>query len=292
MTHLLLVPCYSKHFAQSDHYYNFPHFLDDMTSPTYKYVNKLQGKRILIFGGTSGIGFAVAEASIEHGATVIISGSNPEKLSKTVQRLKTSYPNVSNTQIITKVCDLSDADNLEANIESLLSVVTDGGKAKLNHVIYTAGDALRLIPVSQITIEALNKASIVRTMGPVILAKYLLQYLEKSPDSSYTMTGGVNGTKPAPGWSMMAGGATSLGGLTRGLAVDMAPVRVNIVSPGAIKTELFANMSEEVIEKMKLATTVQRLGRPEDIAEAYMYLMKDGFVTGSQIDSNGGRLLV
>lgn len=81
-------------------------------------------------------------------------------------------------------------------------------------------------------------------------------------------------------------------GLMRGLAIDMAPIRVNAVSPGAIKTELLANVPEELLKSWAEMTTVKRIGRPEDTAEAYIYLMKDGFVTGTKIDTSGGRLLL
>ena len=263
-----------------------------MSAPSYKFINKLQGKRVLIFGGTSGIGFAVAEACVEHGSTVIISGSNPAKLDKTVQRLTKSYPNVSPSQIVTHACDLSDQERIESNIQSLLSAVTEGGRTQLNHVVFTAGDALSLPQLSQVTVEAIQKRQMVRNMAPIIIAKYLLEYLDKSPDSSYTLTGGVNSTKPAPGWAVAATGGSMNEGLSRGLAVDMAPVRVNLVAPGAVKTELINGIPEQAIEGYRRATTVQRLGRPEDIAEAYLYIMKDGFVTGSIIASNGGRLLV
>jgi NAD(P)-dependent dehydrogenase (short-subunit alcohol dehydrogenase family) len=263
-----------------------------MSTPSYKFINKLQGKRILIFGGTSGIGFAVAEGCIEHGSTVIISGSNASKLEKTVERLTTSYPNVSPFQIITQVCDLSDEEGLDSNIKALLSSVTDGGKTKLNHVVFTAGDALSIPPLANLDLETIRKGQTVRRLAPMFVAKHLLEYLEKSPDSSYTMTSGVNTTRPSPGWSTLAAGGGFIEGWTRGLAVDMAPIRVNIVSPGAIKTELFAAIPEEVIKRFQEATLVKRLGKPEDVAEAYLYIMKDGFVTGSKIDSNGGRLLV
>jgi NAD(P)-dependent dehydrogenase (short-subunit alcohol dehydrogenase family) len=263
-----------------------------MSTPTYKFINKLQGKRVLIFGGTSGIGFAVAEGCVEHGSTVIISGSNRAKLEKTVQRLTTSYPNLNPSQIITEVCDLSNADNLDTNIKSLLFSVTEGGKKKLDHVVFTAGDALSLPSLATLQVGQLQKGGTVRNIAPAIVAKHLLEFQEKSPNSSFTMTSGVNTTLPSPGWSLLAAGGGFVEALTRGFAVDMAPIRVNVVSPGAIKTELFAGIPDQAIEQFKVKTLVKRLGRPEDVAEAYLYFMKDGFVTGAQIDSNGGRLLV
>jgi NAD(P)-dependent dehydrogenase (short-subunit alcohol dehydrogenase family) len=262
-----------------------------MSTPSYKFINKLQGKRVLIFGGTSGIGFAVAEGCIEHGSTVIISGSNPAKLEKTVQRLTTSYPDVTSSRIITEACDLSDEDKLDANIRSLLSSVTEGGKKKLDHVVFTAGDGLSIPSLAKLDVEQLQKGRTVRNIAPAIVAKHLLEFQEKSPNSSYTMTSGVNTTSPSPGWSVAAAVGGFVEGLTRGFAVDMAPIRVNLVSPGAIKTELFAGIPEQVAEQYKEKTLVKRLGRPEDVAEAYLYFMKDGFVTGAQVDCNGGRLL-
>ncbi len=80
---------------------------------------------------------------------------------------------------------------------------------------------------------------------------------------------------------------------TRGLAVDLAPVRVNCVAPGAVDTEFFqAYGGESVLNQFKERTTTKTVGRPEDLAEAYLYCMRDHFVTGTVIGSNGGGLLV
>ena len=130
----------------------------------------------------------------------------------------------------------------------------------------------------------------VRNVAPLIIAKYLREYIEKGPDSSYTLTGGFISTKPPLGWGLHA--ASGVEGMSRGLAVDLAPIRVNLVALGVIKTEAMKSVPEQALEGLAKATTIKRLGRPEDIAEAYLYFMKDGFVTGSILHSNGGRLLV
>lgn len=261
-----------------------------MAAPSYKFINKLQDRRVLIFGGTSGIGYAVAEACVEYGCTVILSGSNSPKLANTVLRLKTSYPHVASSQIITHACDLSNKEDLESNIQTLLSVVTRGANGKLDHVVFTAGDARSLKSASEVTVAQFEKNQVVRNIAPIIIAKYLPQYMGMGPDSSYTLTGGFIFSKPPPGFGLHA--ASGVEGLARGLAVDMAPIRVNLVSPGAIKTEAMKSVPEQALDGLAKATTIKRLGRPEDIAEAYLYFMKDGFVTGSILHSNGGRLLV
>jgi NAD(P)-dependent dehydrogenase (short-subunit alcohol dehydrogenase family) len=85
-------------------------------------------------------------------------------------------------------------------------------------------------------------------------------------------------------------------GLTRGLALDLKPVRVNAVAPGAVNTELFGAFPKELVDGMfemfKSKSTTGTVGRPEDLAESYIYLMKDQYVTGSVLESNGGSLLV
>ena len=141
-----------------------------------------------------------------------------------------------------------------------------------------------------VTVSDYEIGQIVRSVAPLIVAKHLLQNIEIGPDSSYTITGGFITTKPPPGFALYA--ATGIEGLSRALAVDMAPIRVNLVAPGAIKTEALDGLPEAVVNGLTQATTTKRLRRPEDIAEAYVYLMKDGIVTGSILYTNGGRFLV
>ena len=79
--------------------------------------------------------------------------------------------------------------------------------------------------------------------------------------------------------------------MMRGMAVDLAPIRVNIVSPGAVVTELFDGAPEGTLERFRKATLTEQLGTPEDVAEAYLHAMKDGFMTGNVLVSDGGRIL-
>ena len=265
-----------------------PEILISKTMSIPHYLNKLLKSRVLVFGGTSGIGFGVASAAIEYGATTILSSSSETKIESTIQKFKASYQNA---QVLGFVCDLSNSDSLEANLISILNYATNDGKDKPNHIVFTAGDALPLKPLSEITPEYIKDAGNVRFIAPLILTKLIPSYVHASPDSSFTITSGIIGTKPAPGWSIVAAYSMASEGLTRGLAVDLSPVRVNCVSPGSVKTELLGGMPEEALEGMRQRTLTKRMGRVEDIAEVYMYLMKDGFVTGSVVHSNGGGLL-
>ena len=256
-----------------------------------KFVNKLQNKKVLIFGGTSGIGFAVAEGALEFGAHVIISSSTPDKVENAQRRLKQAYPDYAH-RITGKTCDLSKPDALESNLRDMLEFAGKG----IHHIVHTAGDSLEITPVRKATPEILQKISIVRFTSPLILAKLAPDYLAGGPECSITLTGGVNSTRPSPDWTILASYSSGKEGMVRGLAIDLKPMRVNLVSPGAIKTELWnsipAEKREGIYEMYKKGTTTGEIGKPEDVAEAYLYCMKDMFVTGSVISSEGGRLLV
>ena len=260
-------------------------------SPT-KYTSKLHDSRVLVLGGTSGIGFCVAEAALEHGAHVCICGSKQAKLEKAIARLRSAYPD-SADKVSGHVCDLSQPESLESNLDTVLRFAT--AEAKIDHIVFTSGDALKITPVSEATVETILKVGNIRFLGPLMLAKLAPKYLSAGPKSSITLTGGSMSRKPTKNWTLIAAWGSGVEGMTRGLAVDLAPVRVNMVSPGAVHTELFDDIPKErlegVLQGFRDGTLLDQVGTPENLAEAYLYPMKDQFVTGKIFESDGGRLL-
>lgn len=260
-----------------------------------KYTNKLQGKHILIIGGTSGIGYGLAEACLEYSANVTISSSNPSRLSKAIEKLKSAYP--SHAANITGIrVDLSNPDTLENDLETLLKSTTQNIKEKkLDHVIFTAGDALPIIPLKDMTMQKILKAGQIRFFAPLLLAKFLPTYLHSSPDASYIITSGSISERPMPNWSVIGSYAGGHHSMVRGLALDLKPIRVNGVAPGVVDTELWGLEGEEREKKMvemgkKCATG--RAGRVEDVVECYLACLRDGNITGSVVDTNGGGLFM
>lgn len=249
--------------------------------------NKLAGKHVLILGGTSGIGFCVAEASLESSASVTVSSSSPDKVKATVSKLQASYPN---GKVQGFVCDLS-KPTLEKDIESLFTKV-----GKVDHIVFTAGDPLAVKALKDHTLETIQAAGQIRFFAPLLLAKVGIKYLKESAESSIILTTGSIAQKPAPDWSVIAAYAAGLYGMTRNLAFDLKPIRVNLVAPGPIVTELWNGFPEEqrkaILDRFSKATLTGSVGKPEDIAETYLGLMKDVNVTGSVVESNGGHLLV
>ncbi|QDS69559.1 hypothetical protein FKW77_007917 [Venturia effusa] len=261
-------------------------------SDSRKYTSKLQNSRILIFGGSSGIGFAAAEAVLENGAIVFISSSSQTRVDDAVARIQRAYPSMKeNVKGI--VCNLGSED-MEQNIVAAFKESTKEGQ--LDHVIHTAGDSLAMLPLKDLTLDSIRKAGNVRFFSPLILAKHLPTYLNAGPQSSLTLTTGSVAEKPMPNWSVVASYAGGLHSMTRNLALDLKPIRVNLVSPGAIDTELWKDMDPEQKEGMfksiegKVLTG--RVGKPEDVAEQYLCLLRDGNVTGSVVHSDGGHALV
>lgn len=261
----------------------------------FKYTNKLQGKRVLVLGGSTGIGFCVAEAAVEHGAFVTISSSNQTKLDKAVSRLQSHAKavGVSPDNITAKTCDLSNADALDKNIIDLLEFATQNGK--LDHVAFTAGDALILPKLDDVTVDEIRRLSVVRTYGSIFLAKHLPKYIHQSVYSSLTLTGGSASWRPTAAFAILAGAGAGVEGLGRGFAVALKPVRVNTVQPGAVHTELFGSIPEAnlpaVLDSFKKESLTGTVGTPGEVAEAYVYCMKDSFTTGGVVESNGGRLV-
>lgn len=262
-------------------------------SPKY---NKLIGKRILVLGGTSGIGFSVAEGCLEHGANVVISGTSNENIQRSIDLLHASYPSAGPQQISGYPCDLANIPNLETNVKGLLEKATAAGK--LNHIAFTAGDIPAVLPITDISVTDIPPAMSIRLYGALMVAKFIPTFMEISSGSSFTLTGGATVDKPRPGWSLMVAVGGALQALTRALTIDLQPIRVNLVSPGFVYTGRFGRVvdSPEKLESFlvsaRKSTTTGEVGRPEDIAEAYLYSMKDHSIAGEVIRSNGGKLLV
>ncbi|KAJ5192829.1 Glucose/ribitol dehydrogenase [Penicillium cf. viridicatum] len=265
-----------------------------MTQGVKRYTGLLSSKVVLIIGGTSGIGYAVAEGALEHGALVTLVGSNKTKLEDALSKLREAYPlATSNGQLRGFQADLSCAETLDATVPTLLKYAANG--AKINHLVVTAADMTVPPPIHDVTVQNINSTNTLRFFAPLILTKHLPQFMEKRADNSVTLTSGAHGQKADPGWSVIAGYCGAIEGLMRGLAVEMKPLRFNVVSPGPIVTQavkdILGEHYEAAIKVAQQKALVGEAGSPEKVAQAYLYLMKDGFVTGTVLESNGGFLL-
>jgi NAD(P)-dependent dehydrogenase (short-subunit alcohol dehydrogenase family) len=244
----------------------------------------ISGQSILIIGGSSGIGAGVAKLAAAEGVTVAIASSNPSRVANAVKA-------IANPKVTGYTIDLN-SDDVEALLEKLFSEVTAANGAKLDHIIYTA-NTLNMTSLAAVTADWLRNSSQFGLIAPVLIAKLAPRFLNPSPKSSLILTSGRIAEKPVKGYTMGAYRAAGLYGLTRALALDLAPIRVNLVSPGATETEMWGDEAQRAQYRARVEQMVLlgKAGTPEEVGEAYIYLMKDSNATGSIVNSDGGALL-
>jgi NAD(P)-dependent dehydrogenase (short-subunit alcohol dehydrogenase family) len=237
----------------------------------------LHNQRIVFLGGTSGLGFAAAQAAAKEGAAIVVVSSRPES----VERAGAALPSGTEGH----ACDLSDENQIAALFERL---------GAFDHLVYTAGENLRLSPLSETSLDDARRFFNIRYWGAFAAAKYGARHIR--PGGSVVLTTGIAGARPQKGWTVAASLCGAVDALTRVLAMELAPIRVNAVSPGVVKTPVWDAMSDDQREAMYrtvgASLPVGRVGEPEDIAQAYLYLMRERFSTGQVIVVDGGTVLV
>lgn len=237
----------------------------------------LQGQRIVVLGGTSGIGLATAQAAAKDGANVVVVSSRDES----VKRALAALPQGTQGYAL----DLTKEESIASFFETI---------GAFDHLVYTAGENLQLAEIGDLSLDWARGFFNVRYWGAYAAVKYAAPHIR--PGGSVVLTTGVASVRPRKGWTVAASICGAMEGLTRALAVELAPIRVNAVSPGIVRSPLWAAMSEADREAMYrnagAALPVGRVGEVEDIAQSYLYLMRNGFVSGQISIVDGGTVLV
>jgi len=163
-----------------------------------------------------------------------------------------------------------------------------------DHLVYSAGDTLQLGALADTSIDAIRKAFEVRVFGAMAVVKHAAPHLRRG--GSVVLTSGIASLRPQAGWTAAAGICGAMDAIARALAVELAPIRVNVVSPGFVRTPLWAGIPEAEREAMYAAKgaalPVGRVGQPEDIAQACLHLMTNRYCTGQVMVVDGGGVLV
>lgn len=239
--------------------------------------NGLHNKRVVILGGSSGIGLAVAEQAASQGAKLVIASSNAERVQKAVEKLEGNAQG--------QTLDLTD----ESAVENFFAKL-----GAFDHLIFTAGDGLRLDDLAATDLQQARRAFELRYWAALAAVKYGSKSIRKG--GSIVLTTGVAGQRPHKGWVVAASVCGTIEALTRALALELAPIRVNAVSPGVVRTNLWQNMTaaerERLYESVGSSLPVGRVGEAHDIAKAYLFLMQEEFSTGQTMVVDGGTVLV
>ena len=235
----------------------------------------LDGKRIVIIGGSSGIGFSVAENAAGEGAEVIIAGSGQEKLDRALKRLPDTVQG--------RRLDVTDEEQVRAFFDEI---------GAYDHLVYTAGDPLQIRSFEDSDITQARGFFNVRYWGAFTAARYGAAGIREG--GSIVLSSGSAGARPGKGWMVAASITSASEALGRALAVELAPVRVNTVRPGPTRSELWDGSipePEELYRAMGEKLLVGRVGQVSEVAQTYLYLMRNGFSTGSTITVDGGHFL-
>lgn len=231
----------------------------------------LAGKKVVVIGGSSGIGLATAELAKGQGADVIIASRSAAKLDPVAERLKvTAIPaDVTNDQSVAELFKRT---------------------GPVDHVVLTAAQ-LRTGPFKTVPMDDVRATMEGKFWGAWRVAREA----EIRPGGSLTLVTGFLSVRPRPNSTIVSAANGALESLARALALELAPVRVNAVSPGVIDTPIRAAMPEaarkEMLAKTAAALPVGRVGAAEDIAWQILSFMANGFATGSIVYVDGGALV-
>lgn len=234
--------------------------------------NALKGKHVFVIGGGSGMGLGIARLALKNGAHVSI-GSNDK------QQLAQIAPDLPSVRMID--IDISKRTSVESAFSGLPAI---------DHLVLTAGRRING-KVSECDPDYLFEAVQERVAGAIYMVKAALPLL--SPGSSITFTSGVLAQRPlSPGNAVFAASVGAIDALVRGLALELAPIRVNAVAPGVTDTGLFAKVEsserEAFLQKSAARTLVGRVGSVDDIAQAFVFVMTSGFMSGAILQIDGG----
>jgi NAD(P)-dependent dehydrogenase (short-subunit alcohol dehydrogenase family) len=236
----------------------------------------LTDARIVIIGGSSGIGLATARAALHEGAEVVIVSSRQSSINTALGDLI--------GHVTGHTLDVSDPVAVAAFFTEL---------GPFDHLAYTAGEPLTLMPLAGMDIDKARDFFQIRFFGALTVVSAAARHLR--PGGSITRTSGSARTRPSAGWSLGASISGAVTSLTKALAVELAPIRVNCVEPGIIRSPLWSGMSPEdqqqMFDQQADVVPVGRVGEVDDVARAYLYAMTQTFSTGSSIPVDGGALL-
>lgn len=244
---------------------------------------KLQGKVALITGGANGIGKETALEFLKEGAKVAISDINNEAGEKTVKELE-RYGEIKFFQ-----ADVSDETEVQAMVEAIMRSFT-----RIDILVNNAGITIDGF-LTKMETEAWEKVIGVNLTGVFLCTKAVAPHMMNQQSGVILNASSVVGVYGNIGQTNYAATKSGVIGLTKSWAKEFGPkgVRVNAVAPGFIFTDMTAKMPEKILRMMEEKTPLRKLGKPEDIAAAYLYLSSDEakFVNGTILNVDGGLVL-
>ena len=243
-------------------------------------MKSLHGKRILIVGGSSGIGLAAAALLLEAGAKVIIAGRSQAKLDSARKRFA-AYS------------DLLEAYTLDMMDETQVIQFFEQRIKQFDHLVISASET-SLVDFKNSEMSTVQELFASKFFGPYQIVKHAAPWL--SHTGSVTLFSGAAAFKPSKETVVLGSVNSAVTFLGQALAIELAPVRVNVVSPGMIDTPAHGNMDatirDQVFQHVASGLPVQRIGTAEEVAHSVLYLIQNEYTTGSVLHVDGGLSIV
>jgi NAD(P)-dependent dehydrogenase (short-subunit alcohol dehydrogenase family) len=230
----------------------------------------LHDRTVLVIGRASGIARAITLAARREGAHVVVAGRDPAKLAEAYEE----------DDIRAEHVDVIDEDSIAERLGAI------------DHLVTTASSRARgLLP--DLDRDAIRLSFDTKVIGPIMLAKHFASRI--ADGGSFTRFSGVAAFKPAVGYLGVGVTNGAADFLTRSLSLEMAPVRVNAISPGVIDTGIWDALGEkgkaDYFEHFRTHNPARRIGTVEDIADAVIFAMTNPFMTGVTLRIDGGEPL-
>jgi NAD(P)-dependent dehydrogenase (short-subunit alcohol dehydrogenase family) len=220
------------------------------------------------------MGLAIAKEAADSGAAVIIAGRSQGKLDEAIRVIA--------GDVATYIVDLSDEGSVMKLFQSIGS---------FDHLVIT-GSSVKTGQLRELSLADARASMNSKFWGAYMAARYA----QIRPKGSITFFSGILSRRPSSGLASLAAINAAVEALGRALALELAPIRVNVVSPGLTDTPAYATMPDDARKGMFAAVAkrlpVGRVGRPEDIASLTLELMRNNFLTGLVVDVDGGAMLV
>jgi NAD(P)-dependent dehydrogenase (short-subunit alcohol dehydrogenase family) len=233
----------------------------------------LAGQHVAIVGASSGVGLALARSAAAAGARLTLFGRDMPKL----RSASRAIPNAD-----LRYLDLHKAPSIE---QALLDI------ADVDHLVVTAGTSA-LAPFTDTHVEQWRGIVEERVIGPLVLIKALAPQIRRS---IVLFSGGI-ARRPVPGCAVLAAAVAAVEGLARALSLELAPIRVNVVAPGALDTpmtdKLLGPNKDRAFSHMAASVPARCVGSADDAAHAALFLMTNAYMTAATIEIDGGAKLV
>lgn len=230
-----------------------------------------ENKKIVIVGGSSGIGYAVAQKALNVGAQVVIASRSNERLHTAARKL--------GERVQTEVVDASDEQSVA---DFFLRV------GHFDHLAVTIKPQLPSGRFLENDVDAAIAAFDAKFWGQYRLAKHGAQYIRQN--GSIAFTSGIASRRGYPGYSAVSAMNAATEALAKAIAIELAPIRVNTVCPGFVDTEPPTSGRTQYIKKLSPTLPLNRLGTTSEIADAYLYLFANSYSTGTVVVVDGGAI--